>query len=83
MLSTKQTLTYVAVALLAGATGALVAVFFAPVSGREARRVVARRVEDEKDVLERRGRRAVEDARDYVRKKIDRGKEAISEVISH
>jgi len=81
MASVKQTLTCVAVALVAGGTGLLLGLLFAPVSGRETRRMIGRRVDEGRESLERKGRHAVEDVKEYVEEKIVDGRKAAKRVI--
>ena len=55
MSSLKQDLTYLGVALIAGGLGLLVGLLVAPASGRETRRMIGRRLDEEKDHLVRKG----------------------------
>jgi hypothetical protein len=76
----RQTLTYAAVAVLAGAGGLLIGLLYAPVSGREARRMAARRVNDGVETLERTGRRALADIKQNLEHKVEAGREAFAHV---
>jgi len=81
MSSLKQDLTYLGVALIAGGLGLLVGLLVAPASGRETRRMIGRRLDEEKDVLVRKGQRALEDVADYVEDHIDEGKRKLNKVV--
>ena len=74
----------VAAVLVAAGVGLLVGFLMAPASGRETRRVVRRRVEEEAAVVERKVRRAAEDAghqaKRLVKDKLDTGKRALSKL---
>lgn len=62
----KGNLGYIGWALAGGALGAVVALLTAPASGRLTRERLARRIEDGKRGLQRRGHRASESAADLV-----------------
>ena len=81
MTSLKQDLTYLGVALIAGGLGLLVGLLVAPASGRETRRMIGRRLDEEKDHLVRKGQRAIEDVADYVEDQIDEGKRKLNKVV--
>jgi len=81
MSSLKQDLTYLGVALIAGGFGLLVGLLVAPASGRETRRMIGRRLDEEKDHLVRKGQRALEDVADYVEDQIDEGKRKLNKVV--
>lgn len=55
----KQGFKYFGVALVGGGIGALLGVLFAPASGRETRRMVARKVDETKEDLVKSGERMV------------------------
>ncbi len=55
---------YTTFAVLGGAIGATVALLFAPASGPETRRRLARRIEDEREALSQRGRALQESIRE-------------------
>jgi len=61
-----RTLTFVGVALAASALGAAAGMLYAPSSGREMRRRLRRRVDEESGALLKKGHRAMEDAADYL-----------------
>jgi gas vesicle protein len=86
MSSTRATLSCVAAALVAGGGGFLLGLLFAPASGRETRRMWLRRAEEEAKVVERKVRRAVDDAGEqakrYAESTVDMGKKALSAVAS-
>jgi gas vesicle protein len=81
MSSLKQDLTYLGVALVAGGLGLLAGLLVAPASGRDTRRKIGRRLDEEKDVLVRKGQRALEDVADYVEDHIDEGKRKLNKVV--
>ncbi len=81
MSSLKQDLTYLGVALVAGGLGLLAGLLVAPASGRETRRMIGRRLDEEKDMLVRKGQRALEDVTDYVEDQIDEGKRKLNKVV--
>jgi gas vesicle protein len=56
----NQGLKYLGVALVGGGVGAVLGVLFAPASGRETRRVLARRIGETKEDLVKSGERIVE-----------------------
>jgi gas vesicle protein len=64
---------YFGVALVGGGIGAILGVLFAPASGRETRRMLARRVEETKDDLMKGGER-------LVGRMVDRAEEGIKDV---
>lgn len=80
----RGTVACVAAALVAAGVGVLVGFLMAPASGRETRRVVRRRAEEEAAVVERKVRRAAEDvghqAKRLVKDKLDKGKRALSKL---
>jgi gas vesicle protein len=69
--------------LAGGALGVGVGVLIAPASGGETRRRLARRLEDEKDDLLRKGRRAVEDVAERLEQKVETGRQKLGEVLAH
>ncbi len=77
-----QGLKYLGWALAGGAIGATVAFLTAPASGQETRRRIARRMEDEKEALLKKGSKAVESAAEFVQSKIDTGKRRLAHVVS-
>ena len=74
MSTMRQELTYVGIALVAGGLGLLAGLLLAPASGRETRRMIGRRLDEEKDYLLRRGQRAIEGVTDYVEEQLEEGK---------
>jgi gas vesicle protein len=70
-------LRYVGVALVAGTVGALVALLIAPQSGRDTRKLLRKRYNRERDQLEKKGRRLVEGAEDYVSDRLDEGRRVV------
>jgi gas vesicle protein len=76
-----RTLKYAGWALAGGAVGALVGLLTAPASGRETRRRIARRVQDEKDAVLSRGHRALEGAQRLVRSRLGEGRRKLAEVV--
>lgn len=74
-----------AVGLIAGGAGLLAGVLTAPASGRETRRVWLRRAEEEMDALERKGRRAIEEAtreaQQFVDERTERAKQAVAGLV--
>ncbi len=81
MPSLKQNLTYLGVALIAGGFGLLAGLLVAPASGRETRRKIGRRLDEEKDTLVRMGQHALEDVAEYVEDQLDEGKRKLSKVV--
>ena len=71
-------LKYAGWALVGGALGSAFAYLTAPASGPETRRRIARRVEDERHALFRRGEQAVEHAADYLKQ----GKRRVSRMMA-
>ena len=85
-------LKYVGVALTAGIIGATVALLLAPSSGRETRRRLGRRFEEEsrrmgralrseKENLLKKGREALDDVSDYVSEELDAAQKKLSKVV--
>ena len=74
-------LRYVAVALIAGTVGAAVALLLAPDTGRNTRRKMIRRLEREREILLRRGRRLAEEAGEYVEDRVKDGRKAVGRVV--
>ena len=73
---------YTFLALAGGAVGAAVVYLTAPASGVETRRRIARRVEDEKDELLRKGQKVVGKAADYLEEQVKQGKRKLAQVVS-
>lgn len=69
-------------ALVGGVVGTTVAYLTAPASGAETRRRIARRLEDEKDELLRRGERAVGQAADYLKRQLTLGKRSLVQLVA-
>ena len=87
-----HSLKYVGIALTAGIVGAAVALLMAPASGRETRRRLSRRFEEEsrrmsrslrseKENLLKKGREALEDVTDYVSEELDAAQKKLSKVV--
>ncbi|PYQ11933.1 MAG: hypothetical protein DMF80_20065 [Acidobacteria bacterium] len=87
-----QSLKYIGVALTAGIVGAAVALLIAPASGRDTRRRLGRRLEEEsrrmgrtlreeKENLLKKGREAIEDMADYVNDELDSAQKKISKAV--
>jgi gas vesicle protein len=85
-------LKYVGVALTAGIVGAAVALLIAPSSGRDTRRRISRRFEEEsrrmgrtfrseKENLLKKGREALEDVAEYVNDELNAAQKKISKAI--
>jgi len=62
------------VLVLGGAAGYIAGLLSAPASGRETRRRIGQRVEDEREEVMRRGRRAVDGAADRLGRSIHAGR---------
>jgi hypothetical protein len=60
--------------MVGGAAGYMAGLLSAPTSGRETRRRLGQRLEDEKDVLVRRGQRTVDEAVEGVQRGIESGR---------
>ena len=73
---------YTLLALAGGAVGAAVVYLTAPASGLETRRRLARRVDDEKSALLKKGQRAMNKASDYLEQQLKEGKRKLSQVVS-
>ena len=80
-MSMRQDLTYVGIALVAGGLGLLAGLLLAPASGRETRRMIGRRFDEEKDYLLRRGQRAIEGVADYVEDQFEEGKRKLDKAV--
>jgi gas vesicle protein len=80
-MSLRQELPYLGVALVAGGLGLLAGLLIAPASGRETRRMIGRRIDEEKEHLVRKGQRAIEDVTDYVEDQIEGGKRKLNKVV--
>src|SRR6185295_4824577 len=87
-----HSLKYVGIALTAGIVGAAVALLIAPASGRETRRRLSRRLEEEsrrmrkslrneKEHLLRKGRERLEDVAGYVTDELNAAQKKISRAI--
>jgi gas vesicle protein len=87
-----QSLKYVGVALTAGIVGAAVALLMAPASGRETRKRLSRRFDEEsrrmgrtlreeKDSLLKKGREALDEVADYVSDELDSAQKKLSKVV--
>ena len=69
-------------ALAGGAVGAAVVYLTAPASGSETRRRLARRIDDERNELLKKGQRAVGKAADYLEQQVKQGKRMLSEAVA-
>jgi gas vesicle protein len=87
-----NSLKYVGVALTAGIVGAAVALLLAPQSGRETRRKLGRRFEEEsrrmsrtlqneKENLMKKGREALDDVAEYVNEELNSAQKKISKMV--
>lgn len=74
--------TVVGVAVIAGAIGAVLGLLLAPVSGREARRMLTRRFDEERGALLRKGQRAVDALSDQLEDQLDQGKRRLRRVVN-
>lgn len=64
-----------------GAAGLLAGVMMAPASGRDTRRKLARKLEEERRELARKSRRAVDDLAEYASQHLEDGKEKLGELL--
>jgi gas vesicle protein len=80
-MSTKERLTVLGIALASSSVGFLAGVLTAPRSGRRTRRLLARRVEDERNDLVRRGRRAVSHTADSLGERFEEGRRTVAHAI--
>ena len=82
MLDARATLRCLALMLVAGGAGLLAGLLVAPSSGRETRRMLRRRAQEESGAVERKVRRAAEDAsyraKQYGEDQLAQGKQALS-----
>jgi len=87
-----HSLKYVGVALTAGIVGAAIALLLAPQSGRETRRKLGRRFEEEsrrmsrtlqneKENLMKKGREALDDVAEYVNDELNAAQKKISKMV--
>jgi gas vesicle protein len=87
-----HSLKYVGIALTAGIVGAAVALLIAPQSGRETRRKLGRRFEEEsrrmsrtlqneKENLMKKGREALDDVAEYVNDELNAAQKKISKMV--
>jgi gas vesicle protein len=87
-----HSLKYVGVALTAGIVGAAVALLLAPQSGRETRRKLSRRLEEEsrrmgktlrseRENLMKKGREALDDVAEYVNDELNAAQKKISKMV--
>ena len=87
-----HSLKYIGVALTAGIVGAAVALLIAPASGRETRRRLGRRLDEEsrrmgrtlrqeKENLLKKGREALGDVTDYVNEELDAAQKKLSRAV--
>jgi gas vesicle protein len=65
----------------AGALGVAAGLLFAPVSGAETRRRLGRTIEEEAELLRRKGREALEQAGETASQRITRGVRKVGELI--
>lgn len=68
--------------LLGGALGATFAFLTAPASGGETRRRLARTVDDEKRLLLRKSKRAVDHAADFLEAQLKQGRRKLARVVA-
>lgn len=64
-----------------GAAGLLAGVLLAPASGRDTRRKLARKLEEERRALARKGRRTMDDLTEYASQQLEDGKEKLGELL--
>jgi len=68
---------YLAFFLAGGALGTALGMLIAPASGLETRRRLGRRLDEERDEILRRGRRAVEDVAGKIEGRVEEGKQKL------
>jgi len=83
MSTTRQTLTYTAVAVGAAAAGFAAGLLLAPASGSDTRRRLGRLVDEKKTTLERKGREVVDRAAEYASDAIEAGREKVDALLHH
>ena len=77
----NSSLSYLLVGIVAGAAGAAAGILFAPASGRETRRKLGRRVQDETKAFKKNGRKMLEEWGEAASERIEEGKEKISQML--
>lgn len=80
-MKTRDRLAVFGIVLAGSSLGFLAGVLTAPRSGRKTRRRLARRLEDEKQNLVRRGRAAMRDAGEEIEERFEDGKRVVSRAI--
>lgn len=78
----RRVLGYVGVACVAAAAGALFGILWAPNSGRETRRRLIRKLEEEKQQVVRKGQRAIEKLSDRLEDQLEEGRRMIKRAIA-
>ena len=73
----SDNLKYVGVALVAAGVGAAVALLVAPDNGQATRRKLYKRMERERKVLLREGRRMMDEAKEYIDDQVEVGKKTV------
>jgi gas vesicle protein len=81
MSSLKRGVIVSAAVLGAGALGVVAGLLLAPASGAETRRRISRRIEDEAEVLRRKGREAVEHLGERASERLAEGTRKVGELI--
>jgi len=81
MSSLKRGVIVSAAVLGAGALGVVAGILLAPASGAETRRRISRRIEDEAEVLRRKGREAVEHLGERASERLAEGTRKVGELI--
>jgi gas vesicle protein len=74
-------LSYLLIGIAAGAAGAAAGILFAPRSGRETRRQLGRRFQEETKALKKNGRKLVAEWGEAAQERFEEGKEKLSQML--
>jgi gas vesicle protein len=80
-MTTNETLGAVVMVAAGSAAGFLAGLLVAPSSGQETRRRLSRRLEDERDEIVRRGRKATRQVGDKIEENLEHGRRVVSEAV--
>jgi gas vesicle protein len=77
----SNTFGYLMTFIGAAAVGAGAALLFAPATGRDTRKLLARRLEEQQKVLKKKGAKALDEWTEYASDQLQQGKEKIADFV--
>jgi gas vesicle protein len=76
-----NSLSYLLIGIVAGAAGAAAGILFAPASGRETRKKLGRRVQEETKAFKKNGRKLLDDWSEVASERFEEGKEKLTQML--